>query len=363
MTLMNTSNATDAGPETPVTDDSSTDETSPFEQFGPPTPTREEVVEAMLTANTQVDIERDLGLDTESTRKLVYGLRKAGHDVDVNCTIYGPLDRETVEAAVASFVDGPEAVGFSTDNAESDEGSPDAGEAWGAPTETTDAVTPGRLVEQPDDDHDDHGQRTAANEASDVSPTTEPTDEPAPEPPIVTGGMRRPAAVRVAGERTPFGIPKIAPTVDLDAVPEPPADPVTEEPASTDTAGDDSVDVADIAYESLNNSARDVLRCLARLERAGERTHTAGIKRELERRLGESIAEGRIHYHLDPLLDAGLIEREAYDGRSYAYSLSDRGIELLVESIASTTGDVAALDSFTATHEQAIETALTEDQS
>lgn len=79
--------------------------------------------------------------------------------------------------------------------------------------------------------------------------------------------------------------------------------------------------------QELNAFQRDCLFVIARKQ--GQSGLEA--KAELDRYYGRTINHRRLYLHLDTLVEKGLIEKEALDGRTNSYSITTNGISALTE--------------------------------
>jgi DNA-binding PadR family transcriptional regulator len=72
--------------------------------------------------------------------------------------------------------------------------------------------------------------------------------------------------------------------------------------------------------DELSRFQLDILTVLAAQSR-----HGMAVKRELERVYGTTVHHGRLYPNLDSLIDDGLVEKDARNGRTNEYSVTSTG--------------------------------------
>lgn len=79
----------------------------------------------------------------------------------------------------------------------------------------------------------------------------------------------------------------------------------------------------------LRDFQRDVIVAIARLDRADDTPYGLAIKREVGDLRDEDINHGRLYPNLNDLVDAGLLEKSAFDKRTNRYDLTERAREIM----------------------------------
>lgn len=87
----------------------------------------------------------------------------------------------------------------------------------------------------------------------------------------------------------------------------------------------DAIDTDGDPLTDLTSFQRDLLVAVNRLEHGTDRQHGLAIKAELEQYYDNEVHHGRLYPNLDSLVDKGLVEKEAVDGRTNTYALTGRG--------------------------------------
>ena len=106
------------------------------------------------------------------------------------------------------------------------------------------------------------------------------------------------------------------------------SDPMSSDSATTTTETETETNRS-IHHTDLTAFQIDLLAVTARLETSLENVHGLAIKESLEDIRGEEVNFSRLYPNLDELAEMGIVEKEAIDGRTNSYRVTESGFRLL----------------------------------
>lgn len=87
----------------------------------------------------------------------------------------------------------------------------------------------------------------------------------------------------------------------------------------------------DVSAADLSTFEKELLFAIIELESAGDEPYGLAIKSQLEEQFEIEINHGRLYPNLDGLVDRGLIKKSELDKRTNEYTLTDAGVQLILE--------------------------------
>lgn len=107
------------------------------------------------------------------------------------------------------------------------------------------------------------------------------------------------------------------------------ADSDREPPEEPLIADGGMAEAATTTWSELTGFQRDLLKAIARVERAAETPYGLKIRSQIERQLGEEVNHGRLYPNLRHLGETPFVDIESVDGRTNAYRLTPVGMDAL----------------------------------